>query len=93
MEDQSMDKPKELPDLVVTRDGVPFKDQAEGVRQFKAACVAPSRQVLFHEIAPGHWVSISMGGPFDSDMWHVLHDFVKRHETRPIAHSGEGQHG
>jgi hypothetical protein len=26
------------PDLVVTKDGIPFKDQAEGIRQFKAAC-------------------------------------------------------
>lgn len=30
--------PKELPPLVVTKDGVPMADQAEGIRQFKAAC-------------------------------------------------------
>jgi hypothetical protein len=31
-----MEKP--LPDLVVTRGGVPVEDQAQGVRDFKAAC-------------------------------------------------------
>lgn len=33
-----MDKPWD--DLLVTRNGVPFEDQAEGLRQFKAACLA-----------------------------------------------------
>lgn len=31
---------KELPELIVTKNGIPFEDQAEGVRQFKAACLA-----------------------------------------------------
>lgn len=30
------------PDLVVTRDGVPFPDQAEGIRLFKEACTQKS---------------------------------------------------
>jgi hypothetical protein len=34
-----MDKPRDDIPLVVTRNGVPFEDQAEGLRQFKAACV------------------------------------------------------
>lgn len=29
-----------LPELVVTKGGVPFADQAEGIRQFKEACLA-----------------------------------------------------
>jgi len=36
-----MDKPRDDIPLVVTRGGVPFKDQAEGLRQFKEACLAP----------------------------------------------------
>jgi len=35
-----MDKPRDDFPLVVTRNGVPFKDQAEGLRQFKEACLA-----------------------------------------------------
>ena len=31
---------KALPELVVTKDGVPFADQAEGIRKFKEACLA-----------------------------------------------------
>ncbi|SNS29168.1 hypothetical protein SAMN06295912_1043 [Sphingomonas laterariae] len=31
---------RKLPELIVTKGGVPFADQAEGVRQFKAACLA-----------------------------------------------------
>lgn len=30
---------KKLPDLVVTRDGKPVEDQAQGIRDFKAACL------------------------------------------------------
>jgi hypothetical protein len=41
------------------------------------------RQVFSFELKPGHFVSINMRGPFDSDMWQVLNDFVKRHETKP----------
>ncbi|UXC93092.1 hypothetical protein EGM87_22615 [Sphingobium sp. RSMS] len=33
-----------LPDLIVTKGGVPFADQAEGIRQFKAACLAASKE-------------------------------------------------
>lgn len=43
------------------------------------------RQVLFHELAPEHWVSVNMKGAFDSDMWGALHDWLKRHETRPAS--------
>ena len=35
-----MNDKKPFPDLVVTRDGKPMEDQAEGIRQFKAACRA-----------------------------------------------------
>lgn len=35
---------KPVPDLVVTKGGVPFEDQAEGVRQFKAACERAAAQ-------------------------------------------------
>lgn len=31
-----------LPELVVTRDGVPLADQTEGVRLFKEACIKPA---------------------------------------------------
>lgn len=30
---------QKLPDLVVTEGGVPVKDQAEGIRRFKEACL------------------------------------------------------
>lgn len=33
---------RKLPELVVTKGGVPFEDQAEGIRQFKEACLAAS---------------------------------------------------
>jgi hypothetical protein len=46
--------------------------------------MSDARQVFFFELVPGHWVSINMGGAFDSDMWHVLNDFIKRHETKPL---------
>jgi len=32
---------KPVPELVVTKGGVPFADQAEGIRQFKEACLQP----------------------------------------------------
>jgi hypothetical protein len=33
-------KPRDDLPLVVTKNGVPFKDQDEGIRQFKEACLA-----------------------------------------------------
>lgn len=33
-----MSETRKLPELVVTKDGIPFEDQAEGIRQFKEAC-------------------------------------------------------
>jgi hypothetical protein len=53
-------------DLVVTRNGVPFKDQAEGLRLFKEACLASKGdglqrwtvQLIYIEIAhllSYHW--------------------------------------
>ena len=33
-----MSETRKLPELVVTKGGVPFEDQAEGIRQFKEAC-------------------------------------------------------
>lgn len=41
-----------LPDLIVTRGGVPFKDQAEGIRQFKEACLAAADKSRSVERAP-----------------------------------------
>jgi hypothetical protein len=38
MEAMSMDKPRDDLPLVVTENGVPLKDQAEGLRRFKEAC-------------------------------------------------------
>lgn len=32
---------KKIPDLIVTRNGVPVENQAEGLRQFKEACAVP----------------------------------------------------
>lgn len=52
---------KKLPELVVTKDGIPFADQAEGIRQFKEACCAPTRLVArpideYHEdMGPVLW--------------------------------------
>lgn len=43
------------------------------------------RQIFYFELVPGRFVCINMKGPFDSDMWHVLNDFIKRHETHPVA--------
>ena len=37
-----MSETRKLPELVVTKGGVPFEDQAEGIRQFKEACLAAS---------------------------------------------------
>jgi predicted RNA-binding Zn-ribbon protein involved in translation (DUF1610 family) len=42
----SVEKSKPL-DLVVTKGGIPFEDQAEGVRQFKAAALAAAKAQSF----------------------------------------------
>ena len=39
-----MDKPRDDLPLVVTKGGVPFKDQSEGLRQFKEACKMPGER-------------------------------------------------
>lgn len=49
----------------------------------------PYRQVFFMEIVPDHWVSVSMKGEFDSDIWHALKSFVDRHATRPAEQEAE----
>jgi hypothetical protein len=46
------DFPREIPDLIVTKNGSPFKDQAEGIRQFKEACQRPARTKA-EEFYPG----------------------------------------
>lgn len=43
MNDTNYGCEKELPDLVVTKDGAPFKDQAEGVRAFKERCLESAK--------------------------------------------------
>lgn len=40
-----MSEERKLPDLIVTKGGVPFADQAEGLRLFKEACLAASAKV------------------------------------------------
>jgi hypothetical protein len=42
----------DLPTLVVTKGGVPLKDQADGVRQFKEAC-AQSARTQAEQFFPG----------------------------------------
>lgn len=46
------EKSGKLPDLIVTKGGVPFADQAEGIRQFKEACLRATEQTekLAHEL-------------------------------------------
>ncbi len=64
---------KKLPELVVTKDGVLFADQAEGIRQFKEACCAPTRLVA-RPIDEYHgdmgdvlwWVFGPDGNPFEA---------------------------
>lgn len=51
------------------------------------------RQIFYFELVPGRFVSISMKGPFDSDMWSILKDFLDRHQTHSqIAQSDEVGH-
>ncbi|WP_257540977.1 hypothetical protein [Sphingobium sp. CFD-1] len=40
-----MSEERKLPNLIVTKVGVPFADQAEGLRLFKEACLAASAKV------------------------------------------------
>lgn len=46
---------------------------------------APYRQVFFFEVVPEHWVSVSMKGDFDYDIWSALRAFIDRHETMPLS--------
>jgi hypothetical protein len=46
----SLPSKKQVSDLVVTKNGVPFADQAEGLRQFKEACgMRPSESPVTHQ--------------------------------------------
>ena len=44
---------------------------------------AEYRKVFYHELEPGHFVSINMRGDFNADMYAVLKGFMDRHATRP----------
>jgi len=62
-------------DLVVTRDGVPFKDQAEGLRLFKEACLGRpqynerySRPIQI-KLGDLHRIAMSLGAAEDHLMW------------------------
>lgn len=49
---------EDLVKLVVTRNGVPFEDQAEGLRKFKQACQQWQVSISYQEIATllsWHW--------------------------------------
>lgn len=58
-------------DLIVTRNGVPFEDQAEGVRAFKAACLKEEKP---RDVA--HAQSSAGSGPVTSSLHEALRPFA-----------------
>jgi hypothetical protein len=71
-----MNKVRDDLPLVVTENGVPFKDQAEGLAKFKAACLAERPQYnerysrpIQIKLGDLHRLAMSLGAAEDHLMW------------------------